>query len=161
MKEDIRFFSTICYLRCKGEWLMLYRNKKENDINEGKYVAPGGHFKMGESPEECIIREFEEETGVVLKKEQLQYRCYITFVLNEEDYEYMSVFTADIDEKPELHPQTVEGELHWIPEEKLFDLNLWEGDEIFLRKFLETDRFFTVYFGYRGDRLERFEVRDY
>ena len=69
--------STLCYIEQDNSYLMLYRNKKENDLNEGKWVGVGGKFEKGESPEECLIREVKEETGFELSSFVL--RGIITF----------------------------------------------------------------------------------
>ncbi|MGN0434072.1 MAG: NUDIX hydrolase, partial [Bilifractor sp.] len=85
--------STLCYLKRDGKYLMLHRTVKKHDVNKDKWIGVGGHFKLGESPEECVIREVREETGYTLTS--WQYRGIVTFDSGKGDYEYMSLFTAD------------------------------------------------------------------
>lgn len=132
--------STLCYIEKDEKYLMLHRIKKKNDINEGKWIGVGGHFEDGESPEECVIREVKEETGYTLTS--YQYRGIVTFVFAEEETEYMSLFTGDgfCGEPIECN----EGVLKWIRKQDVFQLNLWEGDKIFLRLLEEGAPFFSL-----------------
>lgn len=132
--------STLCYLEKDGQYLMLHRVKKKNDVNEGKWIGVGGHFEDGESPEECILREVKEETGYTLTS--YQYRGIVTFVFAEEETEYMSLFTADgfTGEPIECN----EGVLKWIDKKEVLNLNLWEGDKIFLKLLDEKIPFFSL-----------------
>jgi 8-oxo-dGTP diphosphatase len=128
---------------------MLHRTKKKNDINEGKYIGVGGKFEPDETPEECLLREVKEETGLNLTSYRL--RAVVTFLSTEWETEYMYLFTAS-----EYTGELItcnEGELSWIPKERVMDLNLWEGDKIFLKKLLEDEDFFTLKVSYDGDRL--------
>ena len=141
--------TTLCYIEKDGKYLMLHRTKKEKDINKNKWIGVGGHFEEGESPEECMLREAKEETGLTLTR--WAYRGIVTFVSG--DYcEYMHLFTADGFEG-ELKACD-EGELEWIERSRLYDLTLWEGDKIFLR-LLENDAepFFLLKLCYDGDEL--------
>lgn len=132
--------STLCYLEKDGQYLMLHRVKKKNDMNEGKWIGVGGHFEDGESPEECVLREVKEETGYTLTS--YQYRGVVTFVFAEEETEYMSLFTADgfTGEPIECN----EGVLKWIDKKEVLSLNLWEGDKIFLKLLDEKIPFFSL-----------------
>lgn len=129
---------------------MLHRNVKKNDVNEGKWIGVGGHFEKDESPEECLLREVKEETGLTLTS--YQYRALVTFVSGNGVTEYMSLFTADGFEG-ELIPCD-EGDLEWVEISRIEELNLWEGDLIFHRLLLERDTFFSLILVYDGhDKL--------
>ena len=132
--------TTLCYLIKDGKYLMLYRNKKENDINAGKYIGVGGHVEEGESPVDCIIREVEEETGLTVNS--LRTRGFITFVMGKET-EHAFLYTSE-DFAGELKANCNEGELSWVDKDKVLDLQLWEGDRVFLKLLNETDKFFTI-----------------
>lgn len=132
--------STLCYIEDKGRYLMLHRNKKEKDINKGKWIGVGGHFEQGESPEECLLREVEEETGYRLIS--YQFRGLVTFISGKGEIEYMCLFTADHFTGTPISCN--EGELAWIEKKKVLDLNLWEGDRIFLRLLEEEIPFFSL-----------------
>ncbi len=142
--------STLCYIEKDGKYLMLHRNVKKNDVNEGKWIGVGGHFEKDESPEECLLREVKEETGLTLTS--YQYRAMVTFVSGNGVTEYMSLFTADGFEG-ELIPCD-EGDLEWVEISRIEELNLWEGDLIFHRLLLERDTFFSLKLVYDGhDKL--------
>lgn len=150
--------STICYIEKDNKYLMLHRTKKENDINKNKWIGVGGKFEEGESPEECIIREVKEETGLTLKEYQL--RGIVTYVSTTWETEYMHIFTAN-DFEGELI-ECNEGDLQWIEKNKIGDLNLWEGDKIFLKKLLkENSSFFSIKFEYDGEKLIKYTIKEY
>ena len=133
---------------------MLHRTAKQNDINEGKWIGVGGHFKEGESPEECLLREVKEETGIVLTSYRL--RGVITFLQEGWGYEYMFLYTADgfegtLDETAMKNCN--EGTLAWIPKSEISKLNLWEGDRIFLKLLSEDKGMFSMKLTYQGDEL--------
>lgn len=132
--------STLCYIEKDGKYLMLHRNMKEHDVNEGKWIGVGGHFEKDESPEECLLREVKEETGYTLTS--YRYRAMVTFVSGNGVTEYMSLFTADgfIGEQISCD----EGDLEWVDISRINELNLWEGDLIFHRLLLERDTFFSL-----------------
>lgn len=141
--------TTLCYIERGDEYLMLHRVKKENDINRDKWIGLGGKFKEDESPEECLLREVYEESG--LRLTSWRYRGIVTFVNTKCSSEYMHLFTADGFEGT-VGPCD-EGELEWIKKSELMKLTLWEGDRIFLR-LLETDEpFFSLKLSYDGDEL--------
>lgn len=142
--------STLCYLEQGDAYLMLHRVKKEHDANHDKWIGVGGKFEDGESPEDCILRECFEETGLTLT--DYRYRGLITFVNTEWPTEYMHLFTATGWEGTP-HPCD-EGELAWIKKSDLLSLPIWEGDKIFLR-LLDTDEpFFSLKLCYEGDVLK-------
>lgn len=132
--------TTLCYLERDGKYLMLLRNRKKKDINKGKWIGVGGKFEQGESPEECARREVFEETGYILG--EAHFRGIVTFVTPQGMDEYMCLFTSG-DFTGEEHACD-EGELAWIPKEKIGELNLWEGDRIFLRLIAENAPFFSL-----------------
>lgn len=143
--------TTLCYIEKDGKYLMLHRIKKENDINRGKWIGVGGHGEHGESPEECLLREVREETGLVLTS--YRFRGLITFVSNQCAPEMMCLFTADGFEG-ELTDKCSEGELEWVDKEKVSALPTWEGDSLFLEPLLADEkRFFTIKCVYEDDRL--------
>ena len=142
--------TTLCYIENdRGEYLMLHRTKKQNDLNAGKWIGVGGKFEADETPEECLLREVYEETGLTLT--HYRFRGIVTFLSNEWEGEYMHLFTADKYEGTLCDCN--EGELAWVPKNDVLKLNLWEGDHIFLRELLENDRFFSLKLNYTGDVL--------
>lgn len=158
--SDSRILTTLCYIEQDEKYLMLHRVSKKNDANAGKWIGVGGHFKEAESPDECLLREVREETGLRLTSYAL--RGIITFVSDEWGYEYMFLYTADRfeDDGDETRLSSCgEGVLQWIPKEKIMDLNLWEGDRIFLKLLLENAGFFTLKLVYRGEELIEKELR--
>lgn len=128
---------------------MLNRNKKENDINEGKWIGVGGHFEEGETPNECIKREVLEETGLTLTSFRL--RGILTFVQNKNFTEYIWLYTAD-GYKGQIK-ECNEGDLRWIDIEDLESVNLWEGDKVFLKLLKDREDFFSLKLEYEGDKL--------
>ena len=150
-------FSTLCDIGKDGKYLMLHRTKKENDINKDKWLGIGGKFEKNESPEECIIREVKEETGLILKSFRL--RCIVTYISTTWETEYMCVFTSN-DFEGELI-ECNEGDLEWIDKNEIINLNTWEGDKIFTDKIENNDDFFTVKFEYDGDKLIKYDVNQY
>ena len=140
--------TTLCYIERGSQYLMLHRVKKQNDINKDKWIGIGGKFEPGESPEDCLLREAREETGLTLT--DYRYRGIVTFVSGA-DTEYMHLFTAAGFEG-QIKPCD-EGDLEWIEKKKLLDLTLWEGDKIFLRLLEEEIPFFSLKLVYDGDTL--------
>lgn len=171
--------TTLCYIERGDEYLMLHRVKKKNDVNHDKWIGVGGHFEDGESPEECLLREVLEETGLTLTK--WRFCGIVTFCFTPDETpdgetaaapdkikmpgadsgngshaqpsicEYMHLYTASAYEG-ELIP-CGEGELVWIKKDELEQLPIWEGDRIFLRLLRERDSFFSLKLSYLGDRL--------
>ncbi len=128
--------STLCYIERDGCYLMLYRNKKAADPCEGKWVGVGGKFEPGESPDECLLREVFEETGLRLTKYEA--RGVITFLSDRWPEENMYLYTAT-EWEGEL-TNCSEGELAWIPKNAALALNLWEGDVHFIRRMIAGEK---------------------
>ena len=140
--------TSLCYLERGGQYLMLHRIKKEDDENKDKWIGVGGKFEPGESPEDCVCREVREETG--LRLTDYRYCGIVTFV-NGDWTEYMHLFHATGFEG-QLR-ECDEGVLEWIDKKKLFDLQQWEGDKIFLRLMDMRVLFFSLKLVYEGDAL--------
>ena len=143
--------TTLCYIRRGDEVLLLHRIKKEDDENKGKWIGVGGKLEEGESPDECLLREVREETGLCLMS--WRYRGIVTFVSDRWEGEYMHLFTADGFEGELITCD--EGELVWVPRAQIPALPQWEGDRIFLRLIEEDRPFFSLKLCYEGDRLTR------
>ena len=141
-ESDIKVpeLTTLCYIERDDSYLMMHRTKKEKDINKDKWIGIGGHFEYGESPDECLLREVDEETGLALTSYTA--RGVITFIYGENVVEYMHLYTAD-GFTGEIH-ECDEGELVWVPKEKVMELPIWEGDKIFLRLLNERKEFFSL-----------------
>lgn len=171
-KEKLMNQTTLCYIEKDDAYLMLHRIKKKRDVNKDKWIGIGGHFEEGESPEECLLREALEETGLTLKK--WQYRGIVTFYFREADSstakgsadpvaddshvstqplcEYMHLFTATEYEGTLIDCN--EGELVFVKKEDVLSLNLWEGDRIFFDLLMKNEPFFSLKLSYVGNRLE-------
>ena len=141
--------STLCYIEKDGCWLMLHRTKKKNDINHDKWLGIGGKFEEGESPEECLLREVREETGLTLT--DYRFRGLVTFVSDEAPTEYMHLFTAA--GFTGTLRECDEGTLEWVPIGEVDLLPLWQGDRLFLSLLRQEGPFFSLKLEYRGDRL--------
>ena len=136
---------------------MLHRIKKENDENKDKWIGVGGKMEKGESPEECLLREVKEETGLTLTN--YRYRGFITFVSKQWGTEYMHLFTAT--EYEGKIKECDEGKLEWVPKSQIEQLNLWEGDKIFFRLLEEKAGFFSLKLCYDKDVLIFHEIYRY
>ena len=141
--------TTLCYIEQNDRYLMLHRVKKQGDLNEGKWLGVGGHFEAGESPEDCMMREVLEETGLAVTS--FRFRGIVTFAQSSGYTEYMHLFTADAFDG-ELR-ECSEGDLAWVKKEEIDALPLWEGDHVFLRLLREDRPFFSLKLFYDGDRL--------
>lgn len=145
--------ATLCYIKHEGHTLMVYRNKKQNDIHAGKWNGLGGKFEAGESPEECVIREVHEESGLSIRNPHLH--GLLMFPNFKGNDWYVFVFTAtefkgDLIDSPE-------GVLKWIRDDELTSLNLWESDHLFF-PWIEGGKFFSAKFMFDGDKLQSHEV---
>lgn len=143
--------TSLCYIERGQDYLMLHRVKKEQDENRDKWIGVGGKFKEGESPEDCMLREVREETGLELSS--WRFRGIVTFVSDQWGTEYMHLFTAH--SRPGPLKCCDEGDLEWIDRKKLLQLPLWEGDKIFLRLLDADAPFFSLKLCYEKDRLVR------
>ena len=150
--------TTLCYIEKEGKYLMLHRVKKHHDINAGKWIGVGGHVENGETPEECLLREVKEETGLTLTAYRL--RGLVTFLSDACEPELMCVFTADAFDGELI--ECDEGELAWVEKSDVLALPTWEGDRVFLERLLSGDeRFFSIKLRYEGDRLVEKKITDY
>ena len=153
--------ATLCYIRRSAgagqrEYLMLYRNKKKDDPNEGKWIGVGGKFEPGETPDECMLREVREETG--LTPASYHFCGVIHFVSDTWEDEDMYLYRAEVSgAQTEVLPACSEGQLHWIPEVELMELPMWEGDRLFLKPLLEGADEISMTLQYEGDTLVRAE----
>lgn len=145
--------STLCYIERnieeKSQYLMLHRVKKENDCNRDKWIGVGGKFQERESPEECLLREVREETGLTLTS--WRFRGLVTFVSDQWPTEYMHLFTAD------GFTGTIgrcdEGDLEWVDLDRVEQLPLWAGDHLFLKLLASEAPFFSLKLRYQGETL--------
>jgi len=150
-------FATLCYIINNDEILMLYRNKKENDVHQGKFNGLGGKLEIGESPDECVVREIKEESGLILQS----YRCcgVMNFPLFDGKNDWLvylytaSKFSGEI-------IVSAEGDLHWIKISELDKINLWEGDRFFM-KWMFEGKFFSAKFNYFNKKLIDYDVEFY
>ena len=132
--------TTLCYIEKDDKYLMLHRTKKENDANRDKWIGVGGKFEADETPQECLLREVYEETSLTLTSYSL--RGIVTFISDEWETEYMFLFTSS--EYEGEVSDCNEGELVWIEKKEVMNLNLWEGDKIFLKLLTEDVGFFSL-----------------
>ena len=142
--------TTLCYIEKDEKYLMLHRIRKENDENRDKWIGIGGKFEAGESPEDCVLREAREETGLTLT--DYRFRAVVTFSSDKWETEYMHLFTATgyTGEIKECD----EGNLEWVPKSKVQELPIWEGDKLFFRLIDDKDSpFFSLKLYYEGETL--------
>lgn len=151
--------ATLCYIKDvkQNKTLMLHRVKKQNDMHEGKWNGLGGKFIDGESPEECVIREVKEESGLTLFQPSL--KGFITFPsFDGFDDWHVFIFVATSFSGNLI--ESAEGNLNWIDNSNIFNLPLWEGDKIFL-KWLDKEKFFSAKFNYNNGKLINYKVNFY
>ena len=151
--------ATLCYVKDKknNATLMLHRIKKENDVQQDKWNGLGGKFYRGESAEDCVIREVKEESGLNISSPKMH--GFISFPNFDGMHDWhVFIFSAD-NFSGELIDSS-EGKLEWIDNKKLYELNLWEGDEIFL-KWIEEGKFFSAKFIYEDKKLIDYSVNFY
>ena len=149
-KKNVKNLTTLCYIEKDDCYLMLHRVSKKNDVNKDKWIGVGGHFQTNESPEECLLREVKEETGLTLTN--YRFRGIVTFICDKiDEAEYMHLFTADRFVGGLI--ECDEGTLEWVPKSEIYNLNLWEGDLIFHRLLDEDAPFFSLKLTYEGEQL--------
>lgn len=149
--------ATLCYIKKEGKTLMLHRIKKDNDYHEGKWNGLGGKMEAGESPEDCVIREVKEESGLDIKNPRMH--GIITFPNFDGVNDWLVfLFTADNFTGEQIDSD--EGHLEWIADDKLMELKLWEGDYIFM-EWMTIDRFFSAKFIYKEKKLIDYQVLYY
>lgn len=141
--------TTLCYIEKDDKYLMLHRVKKENDINHDKWIGVGGHLMEGESPEECLLREVKEETGLTLTS--WKFRGIVTFVCDQGETDYMCLYTSDSFEGEMI--ECDEGILEWINRDQVMQLPIWEGDKVFFSLISRGAPFFSLKLRYQGDEL--------
>jgi 8-oxo-dGTP diphosphatase len=141
--------SSLCYLIRGDEVLMLHRTRKKNDMNHDKWIAVGGHFEAGETPEQCALREVKEETGLTMTAPR--YRGIVTFINDQYETERMHLFTSETFEGEMTDCD--EGELVWVRIAEMDSLSQWEGDRIFHRLLKERIPFFELELVYSGEKL--------
>ena len=149
--------ATLCYIREGEKTLMLHRNKKADDMHEGKWNGLGGKVEGGESPEACAIREVMEESGLLVSKPQL--KGFITFPnFDGQNDWYVHVYCFD-----EFSGELIdspEGHLQWIDNADLKDIPLWDGDRIFM-DWLDQPGIFSAVFIYESGKLLNWNVTWY
>ena len=141
--------TTLCYIEKDGRYLMMHRVKKENDLNHDKWVGVGGKFENGESPDDCLLREVKEETGLTLLSWSL--RGVVTFLSDVWAPEYMFLYTAEAEDAP--LKECEEGVLEWVRKEDVYDLPIRIGDKIFFRLLEQGIPCFSLKLSYEGDAL--------
>lgn len=141
--------TTLCYIKNNNKYLMLYRNKKKNDLNQGKWIGVGGKFEENETPAECVVREVLEETGLTLNS--YEFRGVVTFISDKWETEYMFLFTSE-NFSGDIR-ECNEGELRWIDEDEVLNLPTWEGDHYFLERLLKNEKDIMIKLEYHGDNL--------
>ncbi len=146
--------ATLCYIRRDQHTLMLHRVKRPNDMHQGKWNGLGGKLEAGESPEECAIREIYEEAGLIVEQPTL--KGILTFPAFD-DFEDWYCFVYIVTRFSGELIDSSEGHLRWIPDAELLQLNLWEGDRIFL-PWLDQPGLFSAKFSYRAGRLVDYSV---
>ncbi len=147
--------STLCYLRKGDETLMLHRNKKDFDIHEGKWNGLGGKIESGESPDDCVIREVKEESGYDIFQPTL--KGFITFPKFDKINDWLVFIYICEKFQGNLISESNEGTLKWIKNDKLFNLNLWQGDRIFM-PWLENKKLFSAKFIYDNSIFKDYTV---
>ncbi|MCR5059441.1 MAG: 8-oxo-dGTP diphosphatase [Saccharofermentans sp.] len=147
--------TTLCYINSGDKVLFIHKNEGDS-FNGGKYLGVGGHFEEGETPEECILREIFEETGITRNElGDFRYRGIATFLSDKYDNEYMHIFTASYVGERDVTPGSCpEGELLWVPQADIYGLPLWEGDKLmFDCLYKEISSFFSLKLRYKGSEL--------
>ena len=141
--------TTLCYIEQDEKYLMLHRISKKNDVNKDKWIGVGGKFEAGETPEECLMREVTEETGLTLL--DYTFRGIMTFIYNNLEPEYIFLYTANSfsGEMKECD----EGKLEWVKKSDISSLNIWEGDKLMFKMLNESENPFSIKLVYKDDVL--------
>lgn len=142
--------TTLCYIEKEQSYLLMHRISKKQDVNKDKWIGVGGHLEAGESPEECLLREVKEETGLTLK--DWSFRGLLSFATQSGEEELICLYTSE-SFSGQLAEDCREGKLEWVSWDRLPQLRLWEGDKIFLRMLQEGAPFFSLKLRYDGDLL--------
>ncbi len=150
--------ASLCYIRRDKQTLMLHRNKRDSDIHEGKYNGIGGKLESGESPEECCIREIKEETGLTARA--LKFRGHLSFPAFDGSDDWLCFVYECHDFSGQLS-SCDEGTLHWIDDDAILGLNLWQGDRYFIDVIYQTDQNFYGKFIYREGKLISHQLTSY
>lgn len=140
--------TTLCYIESNGCYLMLNKNKRKDDLNKNKWLGLGGHIENGENHYECVKREVLEESGLTIFDPKLRAKIYF---INDEYEELMYLYTAS-SFKGDLI-ECDEGVLAWINKEDVLDLNIWEGDKVFLNLLVQSDEYFELKLYYKNDKF--------
>ena len=140
--------TVLCYLQKNDSYLFLYRNKKENDLNEGKWIGVGGHIEKGETKEETLKREIKEETNLDIHS----FTYHGEIIFKNDDYEEVMYLYTSNDFSGEIKTCD-EGELHWVKKKDIMSLNLWEGDKVFLPLLIEGKKDIKLTLIYSGKKL--------
>ncbi len=114
--------ATVCYLKKDDKVLMIKFSKKWGQV----YAPPGGKFEKGESPLDCILREYYEETGLTLINPRLQGISY----WKDSAEGIIFIYAAD-DYKGELLTESPEGILEWIRFDDLLSIKQFDQNEKF------------------------------
>jgi 8-oxo-dGTP diphosphatase len=144
--------TTLCYIESDGKYLMINKNKRENDLNKGKWMGLGGHLEIGETPYQCVIREIKEEAGLIIHNPLLRAKIYF---INDDYEELMYLYTVS-DFCGEII-ECNEGILEWIKKEDVLKLNIWEGDKVFLDFLVKSDDYFELKLFYKNDKFVGWE----
>ena len=146
--------TTLCYIKQDDSYLLLFRNKKQHDENEGKWVGVGGKVEEGETPEQCLLREVKEETGLTLTS--YKFHGIIGFHSDEWEDEDMYLYSADAFTGA-LVPECPEGTLRFVARDEVLSLPMWEGDKYFLAPLLRGDETIKMDLFYEGEKLKKVE----
>ena len=144
--------TVLAYIERNDEYLLLYRNKKKNDINLGKWIGVGGHIEENETPEQALIREIKEETNLDVNTFE---KRGIVYFYNNDFSEVMHLYIVK-DYSGEIK-ECDEGILEFKKKNELFELPMWEGDKYFLKLLLEDSPYFELELFYNGDNLVSIE----
>lgn len=147
--------TTLGYIEYKNQYLMLYRNVDKSDGSLGKWLGVGGKIENGETEAQCFLREVLEETGINLNLDDVSLRGIVDFKSDNYESERMYLYTASVD-SDYFNPSCNEGKLKWINKKDILSLNMWEGDQVFLKRLLSEEAYFElslIYGGKNGEEL--------